>query len=138
MRMHKSVVDKMVYLCGNYGGHQNESKLIGHINSMRLSAHIMPDGTMTLVDTQTLINERNTRRLDIGDIIPMMFHPTVLKKLMYTYEMYSGHSNELKLRQSFSTLDLTPYERSINGSDVVLVLSSDYIKVLQSVGRKGE
>lgn len=138
MRLHKSIVDKMIYLCGNYGGHQNETKLVNHINSMRLSTHIMPDGSMTLVETQALINERNARRMDIGDIIPMAFHPSVMKKLMYTYDMYSGHANESKLRNAFTTLDLTPYERTINGNDVVLVLSSDYINILQSVGRKGE
>ena len=138
MRMHKSVVDKMVYLCGNYGGHQNESKLLGHINNIRVSTHILPDGTMALVDTQLLINERNARRMDIGDIIPMSLHPGVVKKIMYIYDMYAGHSNESKLQTAFSLLDLTPYERSINGTDIVLVLSSDYINVLQSVGRKGE
>ena len=138
MKLHKSVVDKMIYLCANYGGHQNEAKLRAQISNLKLSTHILPDGTMSLVETQILINERNARRMDLSDVIPMGFHPGVIQKLMYTYDMYSGHSNEAKLRYAFTALDLTPYERTVNGNDVVLVLSSDYISVLQSVGRRGE
>jgi hypothetical protein len=138
MRFHESVVDKLIYLCGNYGGHTNEKKLQEHIERINLSTHIMPDGSLKLVDTGALINERNARRINIGDIIPMTFHPSVVKKLLYMNEMSGGHSNQGKLKSAFANFDLTPYERNTGTGGVVLVASSDYMNVLNSIGRKGE
>lgn len=138
MRLHPSVVEKFVYLCRNYGGHQHEDKLRVHFEQANLSIHINPDGSMFLVETQLLLNERNSRRMDVSDIIPMKLHPTLVRKIMAIYEMYSGHSNEKKLVASFRNLDLTPYERIINGNDTVLVLTEDFVKIMQGTGRRGE
>lgn len=137
MRLHPSAVNKLIYLCKNYGGHQHESKLKGHIDNVSLSAHIDKNGQMWLVETQLLLDERNQRRLEVADIIPMKFHPSLVAKILSIYEMYSGHANERKLMWSFTNLDLTPYERIVTGNDTVLVLTEDYVKVMQSVGRKG-
>jgi hypothetical protein len=65
MKLHPSVVEKFVYLCRNYGGHQHEDKLRVHFEQANLSIHINPDGSMFLVETQLLLNERNSRRMDV-------------------------------------------------------------------------
>jgi hypothetical protein len=138
MKLHPSVIDKFIYLCKNYGGHQHEDKLRKQFEQISLSIHINTEGNMFLVETQLLINERNLRKMNISDIIPMKLHPITINKIMSIYEMYSGHSNEKKLVQSFRNLDLTPYERIINGNDTVLVPTEEFIKVMQATGRRGE
>ena len=137
MLMHKSVVDKLIYICRNYGGHSFENKLKEQIEAMTLSIHLDQNTNMSLVETAILIRERQARRIDISDVIPMKFHPTLTRELLRLYEMFSGHSNERKLAQAFASLDLTAYERIVNGNDVVLVPTKEYIRLLEETGRKG-
>lgn len=133
MKLHAHLVEKILYLCTNYGGHKDEKRLITHLEQLRISPYVSEKGVV-LVDTQTYINERNSRGMTTQDILPMKLHGTILQKLLYLYEMYSGHSNESKLRKAIFELDFTPYERKEGGQDIVLVLTSDYMKTIQGVG----
>jgi hypothetical protein len=136
MKMHPSVINKLLYLASNYGGHKDEEKLISHYKNIVLSPYLREDGTICLVDAKELLEERAKRQLPVGDVIPMRFHSTALAKIMQLYGMYGGYKNEVKLRKHFSEVDLTTYERTQTENDVVLVLTSEYLNVLQSVGRR--
>ena len=131
MKLHPTVVQKLLYWCTNYGGHDKETKLVEMINSLRVTPYLRMEGDgMVLVDTQQYISERTQRGQPTHDIVPMHFHGSVVKKLMELYNMYSGHSNELKLRNAIQFLDYTPYERKITGDATVLLLTSDYMSVI--------
>ena len=135
MKMHPQVIGKILYLCTNYGGHTSEKKLVAELNQLRLSPYQVEQLGLVLVDSRTFISERQARNLPINDIVPMKFHGTVIQKVMYAYNMYSGHTNESKLRNALIELDLTPYERKEVGSEIVLVPTSDYMKTLQGTGQ---
>jgi hypothetical protein len=55
----------------------------------------------------------------------------VVEKLMKTFDLHSGHSNESKLRAALSKIDLTPYERKTTG-EVLTVLTEDFMKIMQN------
>ena len=61
----------------------------------------------------------------------MALHTSAFEKILYYFDLYSGYDSEQKLRTSLSKLEFTPYERKIVSNDVVLVLTEDYMKVLQ-------
>ncbi len=133
MLMHQSVIDKVLYLCTNYGGHANERKLVTELNNLVLSPYQSEKAGLCLVDARTFLSERQARNLPTHDIAPMKLHGSVIQKIMYVYGMYSGHSNEVKFRQALVGIDMTPYERKDPAShnETVLVLTSEYMKTLQ-------
>jgi hypothetical protein len=67
----------------------------------------------------------------------MTLHPTAFEKIIYLYDLYSGYQNESKLRNALAALDFTAYERKFGERDTILVLTEDYLKVLQSSTRAG-
>jgi hypothetical protein len=137
MKLHTSSVEKLLFLCQNYGGHAEEVKLIGFISDMCFSPYVRTQSdSIVLVETIELLKERQNRNLPTTDLIPIKFHASVVKKIMELYDMYGGHENEYKLRTSFNQLDFTPYERKVEFKDTVLVLTEDYIKILRGTSRK--
>ena len=123
------MVDKILYLCTNYGGHQNEKRLLAHLENIRMSTYVREVG-IVLVDTSAYILERRARNQPENDIVPMKLHSTALQKILYLYNMYSGHSNESKMKGSISALDFVPYQRN-NTGETVLITNEDYMRVLQ-------
>ena len=141
MRLHPSVVEKVLYWCTNYGGHKDETRLVGMVNSLRVTPYLRTQTesalSMVLVDTQQLVTERIQRGQSIVEVVPMQLHPSASGKIMELYGMYSGHTNETKLRRAIQALDFTPYERRVNEKkDTVLVLTSDYMKTLSGTAQK--
>ena len=61
----------------------------------------------------------------------MKLHPSVIDKLVYLFENYGGHVNNLKLRQQLAGLDLTPYEKKTGDQQVILVLTEDMMRQLK-------
>ena len=133
MKLHPLVVSKILYLCTNYGGHKDERKLVAELNQMRLAPYMGDKVNLCLVDAPAFIQERISRNLSTHDIVPMRFHSSAIQKIMYAYDMYSGHVQETKLRMSIVDLDFTPYERK-EIQETVLVLTADYVKTLQGNG----
>ena len=119
MRMHPSAVQNILSICTNYGGHKDEKKLISFLQQIRLSPVFSPQVNF-LVDTGAYIARRRAAKQPENDIIPMMFQSSTLEHILKLYTMYSGHSNEAKLRNALMSLDLIPYERKGTGEHVLL------------------
>ena len=49
MKLHPAVIDKLIYLYENYGGHLNNSKLRAHLNNIDLSAYERKTGEQDVV-----------------------------------------------------------------------------------------
>jgi len=49
MKLHPAVVDKLIYLYENYGGHLNNGKLRAHLNNIDLSAYERKTGEQDVV-----------------------------------------------------------------------------------------
>lgn len=137
MRFHASVVEDIIRGCQNYGGHKDEKKLREFLAPKRFAVYLGDRRDMVLVDAHRYLQECMQRRLPSNHIVPMMLHPTSFEKIMYLYDLYSGYQNETKLRQALSSLDFTPYERKYGDQQTVLVLTEEYMKVLQSSARVG-
>jgi hypothetical protein len=61
----------------------------------------------------------------------MKLHPQVVERLIYLYENYGGHVNNVKLKSKLEQIDLSAYERKTGEQDVVLVLTEDLVKALR-------
>jgi hypothetical protein len=64
----------------------------------------------------------------------MKLHHSVVEKLIYLFQNYGGHENDVKLKQHINALDFTPYERKTGNQDLILVLTEDYMKLLNNPG----
>ena len=62
----------------------------------------------------------------------MKFHHTLVEKLIKVYEVHSGFSNQKRLRDALSNIDLTVYEQQNSGREVLV--STDQLNEL--AGRK--
>ena len=60
----------------------------------------------------------------------MKLHPHVIEKLVYLFENYGGHVNNLKLRTQLEALDVSVYERKTGKQEVVIVLTEELMKSL--------
>jgi hypothetical protein len=49
MKLHPAVIDKLIYLYENYGGHLNNPKLRAHLNNIDLSAYERKTGEQDVV-----------------------------------------------------------------------------------------
>ncbi len=49
MRLHPAVIDKLIYLYENYGGHINNGKLRAHLQNIDLSAYERKTGEQDVV-----------------------------------------------------------------------------------------
>lgn len=49
MKLHPAVIDKLIYLYENYGGHLNNTKLRAHLNNIDLSAYERKTGEQDVV-----------------------------------------------------------------------------------------
>jgi hypothetical protein len=49
MKLHPNVVDKLIYLYENYGGHLNNGKLRAHLQNIDLSAYERKTGEQDVV-----------------------------------------------------------------------------------------
>lgn len=49
MKLHPAVVDKLIYLYENYGGHVNNAKLKAHLQNLDLSAYERKTGEQDVV-----------------------------------------------------------------------------------------
>lgn len=49
MKLHPAVIDKLIYLYENYGGHLNNTKLRAHLNGLDLSAYERKTGEQDVV-----------------------------------------------------------------------------------------
>jgi hypothetical protein len=131
MKFHPSVVEQIVHHCRNFGGHASEKKLRDILANKRYAIYSGDRKDMVLVDADQYINEAMSRRLPTNNIVPMALHPNAFEKIIYFFDLYSGYDSEQKLRVALNNLQFTPYERKINGNDVILVLTEDYTRVLQ-------
>jgi hypothetical protein len=135
MKFHASVVEEIIKLCHNFGGHTEETKLRHHIDKLQLSPYVRQVNeskeSIILVETSKYLQERQMRRIPAHDVIPMQLHQTVKEKIINIYKTYGGYNQELKLKQALSLLDLTPYESKTQGTNF-LVLTQDYMKALQN------
>lgn len=60
MKIHRSVVDKIVYLCQTYGGYEHETKLRARINELDLTPYERKEnnnGETILVLTEDFLRE---------------------------------------------------------------------------------
>jgi hypothetical protein len=64
----------------------------------------------------------------------MKLHFSVIQKLIYVFQNYGGHENDVKLKEQLVNIDLTPYERKTGNQDLILVLTEDYMKLLNNPG----
>lgn len=65
MRMHKSVVDKIIYLCQTFGGYEHEHKLRAKINELDLTPYERKEsnpGETILVLTDDYIKQLENKR----------------------------------------------------------------------------
>jgi hypothetical protein len=49
MKLHPNVIDKLIYLYENYGGHLNNTKLRAHLQNIDLSAYERKTGEQDVV-----------------------------------------------------------------------------------------
>ena len=49
MKLHPNVIEKLIYLYENYGGHLNNTKLRAHLNNLDLSAYERKTGEQDVV-----------------------------------------------------------------------------------------
>jgi hypothetical protein len=131
MRFHPSVVEQIILNCRNFGGHASEKKLRDILSQKRYAVYAGDRQDMILVDADQYINEAMSRRQSTNNIVPMALHTSAFEKILYFFDLYSGYDSEQKLRTSLSKLEFTPYERKMASNDVILVLTEDYMKVLQ-------
>lgn len=132
--MHPSLVEKLVYLCINYGGHENETKLTKLFSEMKVTLYVRQENTgsdaIVLVDYDKFLNERLQKSLPTNDIKLMKFHSKTLAHFMELYKSYGGHLHEAKLKKAYFALDFTPYESKTTGENYV-VLTKDFINSLK-------
>lgn len=65
MKMHKSVVDKLIYLCQTFGGYEHEHKLRAKINELDMTPYEKKEvnaGETILVLTEDYIREIEGKR----------------------------------------------------------------------------
>ena len=62
----------------------------------------------------------------------MKLHYSVVEKLIYLFQNYGGHENDAKLKQQLVNLDFTPYERKSGDQEIILVLTEDWMKLLNN------
>jgi hypothetical protein len=137
MKFHTSVIEEILRGCQNYGGHADEKKLREFLSPKRYAVYSGDRRDMVLVDAHRYLQECMQRRMPSNHIVPMTLHPTAFEKIIYLYDLYSGYQNESKLRNALAALDFTAYERKFGERDTILVLTEDYLKVLQSSTRAG-
>lgn len=135
MKFHASVIEEIIKLCHNFGGHAEETKLRSHINQLVISPYVRitneKSDSITLVETKQYIKEREIRRIPTNDILPMQLHSSVKEKIINIYKTYSGYNQETKLRKALQNIDMTPYESKTQGTNY-LVLTEDYMKALRN------
>ena len=66
----------------------------------------------------------------------MKLHPTLVEKLIKTYEIYSGWQEESKLRQALSKIDVAVYTQQ-NGTEV-LVDAAELQKQIRDLKAEGQ
>ena len=136
MKFHPSVVEQIIHNCRNFGGHAAEKKLRTALSQKRYAVYSGDRQDMVLVDADQYINELLSRKMTTNSVVPMALHPAAFEKILYYFDLYSGYDTEQKLRAALSKLEFTPYERKMVSNDVVLVLTEDYVKVLQGSSQK--
>lgn len=62
----------------------------------------------------------------------MRMHGSVIEKIIWMVQNLGGHENDSKLRDALKALDFTPYERKQGNQELILVLTEDYMKVLNN------
>lgn len=132
MKLHDSVTQQLIHINTNFGGHATERKLRDMVEKFHL-APLYDEGTqiMTFVSAEKLLQFKAQRRQATNDVTPMRLHISVVDKIMKTFDLYSGHSNEIKLREALKKIDLTPYERKTTG-EVLVVLTEDFMRIMQN------
>lgn len=131
MKLHPTVVNKLLTICQNQGGYSLESRLLKAFTEMRLSVYAREGISPVFVETDTFMLERTQRDKPVDDIVPMRFHSGSVKKLLDLYSSYSGHAHEQKLRVAFASLDFTPYEMTTTG-EAIVILTDEYMRALQN------
>lgn len=64
MKLHPSVIEKLLYLYKNYGGFQDEKKLKAHLNALDLTVYerkTTPNQEMILVLTEDYVKNLNNQ-----------------------------------------------------------------------------
>jgi hypothetical protein len=131
MKLHPTVIDKLLLIFANEGGYDQEKRLLNALQNMRLSIYSKQEGESVLVETDVMLKEATERRLPIGNIITMCFYGGSIMKIVEIYKSFSGHSMETKLVNGLKNLDFTPYHTT--SGITLLVLTEQYIKTLQGV-----
>ena len=64
MKLHASVVEKLLYLMQTYGGYENEKKLRVHLEAMDLTVYERKTGAqdMVLVTTEEYVKRLSNKR----------------------------------------------------------------------------
>lgn len=62
----------------------------------------------------------------------MKLHSSVIERLIYLMNTYSGFENNEKLREQLRNLDLSTYERKTGNRETILVLTEDLLKMLNN------
>lgn len=132
MKLHDSVIQQLIHINTNFGGHATERRLREMVEKFHL-APLYDETTqiMTFVSAEKLLQFKTQRRQPTNDITPMRLHITVVDRVMKIFDLFSGHSNEVKLRSALQKIDLTPYERKTTG-EVLVVLTEDFMKIMQN------
>jgi len=129
MKLHINTVEAILTAVRNLGGNQNNQRLKEFISRLPLTIYTKKDGTPVLVETERLLEE--LRKIGQEPLVgALYFHESVVSQVLKLEELYSGYSNESKLKTIFSDMDFTPYDRKYS-EDTVLVLTSDYQRALE-------
>ena len=49
MYLHQTVIEKLIKLCDNYGGHREQKKLRSELSKLNLSEYVLTSGNKVLV-----------------------------------------------------------------------------------------
>jgi hypothetical protein len=130
MKMHSTLIEKIITNCKNLGGYSNESRLLESIQNLNVAIYPTQKDQFVLVDAEKMLLEMAQRNVPTNNVSVLKLHHNAIKKIMDCYTTYSGYSNEYKLRMAIGNIEYTPYNSFTTGESF-LVLKEDYYKALQ-------
>ena len=130
MKLHQNVVETFINFVRNFSGHTDPSKLRNKFEACSLTIYKKQDGSLVLVDTESLVSEIRKQNGPVPELATLYFHKSAVDHIMKLESMYGGYANESKLKNHFLELDFTPYQRALS-NETILVLTKDYMDALQ-------
>lgn len=129
MFLHGTAQNSLLLVFQNHSGHREEKHLKTALSKFRLSPYVRQDGSAILVETQSLIRDRQAAGASVSDVVELRFDIRTIDKLVKFYEIFGGHTHEDKIKKGISALDFTVYQRKTTGEHI-LVFTEDYISEL--------